>query len=140
MLDDLYCSDATEISSDDEVDEINFGVGLDDVEGLIDKWIPPMYHLAKSNYEIMLLMCLIILYIYRFKNILIGSLDYFQSIEKDEKLTCDQLEQFCLACWEKGISSHPFFYGGLCHSCKVYHYHLENNLNILFIYILLIFS
>ena len=63
MLDDLYCSDATEISSDDEVDEINFGVGLDDVEGLIDKWIPPMYHLAKSNYEIMLLMCLIILYI-----------------------------------------------------------------------------
>ena len=63
MLDDLYCSDATEISSDDEVDEINFGVGLDDVEGLIDKWIPPMYHLSKSNYEIMLLMCLIILYI-----------------------------------------------------------------------------
>ena len=52
VLDDLYCSDATEISSDDEADEINFGVGLDDVEGLIDKWIPPISDLAKSIYEI----------------------------------------------------------------------------------------
>jgi hypothetical protein len=81
---------------------------------LLEKWIPPLFYLAKGwivhtgfphdkwTYKLVI----------KLSGLFQGHL---QTIQND----VNKLENVCLACWEKGTCPHPFFVGALCQQCKV---------------------